>query len=58
MSDTVPTAPTDAEGCELDWCQQPAGHAPENHVRVVDLVEPTLYNNVQAVITTTCKRSS
>jgi hypothetical protein len=53
MNDTVPITLADAGHCELDWCQQPAGHAPENHVRVVDLVEPTPFNNnMQAVIVT------
>jgi hypothetical protein len=53
VSTTVPTTPHGADRCALDWCQQPAGHAPENHVRLVDLVEPTPFNStVEAVLVT------
>jgi hypothetical protein len=53
VPNTVPTTPTGAEGCELDWCQQPAGHAPENHVHLVGVVEPTPFDNhTQAVLVT------
>ena len=50
MNDTVPTRPND--GCSLDWCTNRRGHT-DNHVRVIDVLEPTPFNNnVRAVIVT------
>jgi len=43
---TVPTTPTDAERCDVPWCQQPASHLPENHVRVIAVVGPSTWNIV------------
>ena len=49
---TVPTTPTDAGHCQLDWCTNRRGHR-DQHVRVVGVVEPTPFNNnVQAVLVT------
>ena len=49
---TVPTPPADADRCQLDWCTARRGHH-GHHVRVIDVVEPTRFdNNVQAVIVT------
>ena len=49
---TVPTTPTDAERCDVPWCQQPASHLPENHVRVIAVVGPSTWNIVSAVLVT------
>jgi hypothetical protein len=46
---TVPTTPTDAEHCDVPWCQQPSGHT-DNHVHLVGLVEPAPWSDVSAVL--------
>ena len=52
MEPTVPTTPTDAEHCDVPWCQQPASHLPENHLRLVAVVEPSTWNSISAVLVT------
>ena len=37
MNDIIPNR---GEGCQVDWCQEPAGHS-TNHVRLVGVIEPT-----------------
>jgi hypothetical protein len=49
VNDTVSTKPTDAEPCDLSWCQQSRGNQ-DNHVRLVGLVEPTPWSDVSAVV--------
>ena len=48
---TVPTTPTDAETCDLSWCDQPPHHD-GRHIRHAGLVQPTPWNTVAAVLVT------
>jgi hypothetical protein len=35
--------------CQVDWCQEPAGHT-TNHVAFVGVVEPTPWSDISAVV--------
>jgi hypothetical protein len=48
----LPTTPTNAEHCDVPWCQQPASHLPENHMHLVAVVEPSTWNSINAVLVT------
>jgi hypothetical protein len=52
VSPTVPTTPAPT-AAPSTGASSPPGHAPENHVRLVDLVEQSPFNNmVQTVLVT------
>jgi hypothetical protein len=46
VSDIIPNR---GERCQVDWCQEPAGHT-TNHVALVGVVEPTPWSDVSAVV--------